>query len=47
MGLISEVSAVFDFIRGVYDCFPTAVKLLVTSAFGGMLYIAVLKSIRS
>lgn len=46
MGLITEVAGVFDFIRGVYDCFPTAVKLLVTSAFGGMVYIAVLKSVR-
>ena len=46
MGLIGEVSGVFDFLRGVYDCFPTAVKLLITSAFGGMIYISVLKSIR-
>lgn len=46
MGLIGEVSGVFEFIRGVYDCFPTAVKLLIWSAFGGMVYLAVLKSIR-
>lgn len=46
MGLIGEVAGVFDFLRGVYDAFPIAVKLLVTSAFGGVVYIAVLKSVK-
>lgn len=46
MGLIGEVSGVFDFLRELYFLLPTAVRLLIMSAFGGVLYIAVLKSIR-
>lgn len=46
MGLTAEAAGVFEFLRGVYDCFPTAVKLLINASFGGMIYIAVLKSIR-
>lgn len=46
MGLIGEVSGVFEFIRQVFYLLPTAVRSLAISAFGGMIFIAVLKSIR-
>lgn len=45
-GLVSQVSGVFEFFRGVYDAFPVAVKLLITSTFGGMVYIAVMRSFK-
>lgn len=46
MGLIGEVSGVFDFLRELFFLLPTAIRLLVMSAFGGVIYIAVLRSIR-
>lgn len=46
MGLIREVSGVFDFLRGVFDALPVAVQLLVSGAFGGIVYIAVLRNFR-
>lgn len=46
MGLIGETAAVFDFLRGVFASLPVAVQLLVTGTFGGMIYIAVLRSFR-
>lgn len=46
MGLIGETAGVFSFLRQVFSALPVAVKLLVYAAFGGMIYLAVLKSIR-
>ena len=46
MGLIAETAAVFEFLEEVYACFPVAVRLLILGAFGGVIYIAVIKSIR-
>ena len=46
MGLIAETAAVFDFLQGVHDALPVAVRLLIGGAFGGMIYIGVLKSFR-
>lgn len=46
MGVIGEVAEVFDFINSVYDAFPTMIKILVMASFGGILYIAFLKSIK-
>ena len=45
MGLISETASVFEFLQGVYDAFPVAVMLLILGAFGGIVYIAVLRSL--
>lgn len=46
MGLIGETAGVFSFLREVFSLLPVAVQLLIYSAFGGMIYIAVLRSIR-
>lgn len=46
MGLIADCAGVFAFLREVFVALPTAIQLLINAAFGGMLYIAVLKSIR-
>lgn len=46
MGLIAETAAVFEFLEDVYACLPVAIKLLIFGAFGGVMYIAVIKSIR-
>ena len=46
MGLIAESMGVFEILSGIYDGFPVALKLLINATFGGMIYIAVLKSIR-
>lgn len=45
MGLIGETASVFAFLRDVYSSFPVAVKLLITGAFGGVIYLALLKSL--
>lgn len=47
MGLIQEVSGFFNFLSLLFDLLPVAVKTLIVTSFGGMIYIAVLKSIRS
>lgn len=46
MGLIGETAGVFSFIRSVYDAFPVAIKLLVMGAFGGVVFIAILRGVR-
>lgn len=46
MGLIAETAGVFDFLRGFFDALPVAIRLLVSSAFGGMVYIAILRNFR-
>jgi hypothetical protein len=45
MGLIGETVGVFEFLGSVYASFPVAIKLLVTGAFGGVVFIAVARSI--
>lgn len=34
MGLIGAVSNVFSVFRGLYDCLPLAVKLLIVGTLG-------------
>lgn len=46
MGLINEVSGVFDFLRGFYECLPVAVRLLIMASFGGFIFLGVLNSFR-
>ena len=46
MGLIGEVAGVFAFLRDFFDVLPVAIQLLISGTFGGMIYIAVLKSFR-
>lgn len=46
MGLIAELTGVFTVFREIFGFFPVAVKYLITISFGGMVYIAVLRSIR-
>lgn len=43
MGLINEVTEVFDYLRFVYDALPIAVRLLITGTFGVLVLIAVLR----
>lgn len=45
MGLIGEVAPVFSFLHDVFDILPVAIKLLIYCAFGGLIYIAVIRSI--
>ena len=45
MGLIGETADVFSFLRDVFDCFPVAVKLLIYGAFGGVIYLSVMKGL--
>lgn len=45
MGLIAETAEVFAFLQGVYAALPVAIKILIYSAFGGIIYIAVMRSI--
>ena len=44
MGLISETVGVFEFLRSVYSAFPVAIRLLVVGAFGGVVFICVMRS---
>lgn len=45
MGLISECSAVFAFLRDFFSCLPNAIQILVYAAFGGAVYICLLRSL--
>ena len=45
MGLVMEVTAVFDFLRFVYDALPVALRLLITSTLGVLVLIAVLRGL--
>lgn len=45
MGLMNETAAVFTFLRDFFAALPVAVKILTYSAFGGILYIAFLRSL--
>ena len=45
MELIAGCSAVFSFLRDIYDAFPSAIKLLVCMSFSGVVYISVMRNI--
>ena len=45
MGLVESMNAVFTFLRGVYDCLPNAVKLLIVISFGSVVFICSLKGV--
>lgn len=46
MGLVAECAGVFEFLGQCFDAMPNAVKMLAVAAFGGMVFIAVIKSIQ-
>lgn len=46
MGLIADVSGVFEFLRSFFDTLPVAIRLLVSATFGGMIYIAVIRDFK-
>ncbi len=46
MGLIGETVSVFDFLRDLFGVLPVAVRLLVYGAFGGTVFICVVKGFR-
>lgn len=46
MGLIGETAGVFLFLHEVFVALPIAVHLLIYGAFGGVVFIAVLRGIR-
>lgn len=46
MGLIGETTAVFAFLKDFFGCLPIAVQLLIYAAFGGVLYITLLKMVK-
>lgn len=43
--LISEVSGVFAFLRDVWSAIPVAIQILIYAAFGGVVYISIMRSI--
>jgi len=45
MGLIHETTEVFAFLRSVFELLPVAIRLLVYGAFGGVVFIAVVRGI--
>lgn len=45
MGLIGETAGVFSFLRDLYGFLPVAVRLLILTAFGGVVLIAIMRSI--
>ncbi len=45
MGLVESMNVVFTFLRGVYDCLPNAVKLLIVVSFGAFVFICILKGV--
>ena len=47
MGLIGAVSPVFDFLRDFWSLLPVAIRLVITTAFSSVVFIAVLRGIRS
>lgn len=46
MGLITEVSEVFEFISQCFYALPNAVRMLIIGAFGLVVLIAVMLSFR-
>ena len=47
MGLIGATSDVFQFLSEVFTALPFAIQLLIYGAFGGVVLVALLRSIRS
>ena len=47
MGLIGECAAVFEFLRDFFFLLPTAIRILIYGAFGGVVYIAVMKLVNT
>ena len=45
MGVMTDVSMVFYFISNVFDCFPVVIKLLIYGSFGGVVFLAVVRSL--
>lgn len=43
MGLIGAVSTAFDALRQIYDCLPTAVRLLLLGSVGVFVLFGVFK----
>lgn len=46
MGLIGETAGVFAFLRDMFDCIPTAIRILVLTTFSYTIYIAIMKNFR-
>lgn len=46
MGLIGEVSGVFQFLQNCFYAFPNAVRILVIGAFGLVVFVAIMNSFR-
>lgn len=46
MGLIGATAGVFVYLHQIFDILPIAVKLLVYGAFGGVVFISLLKGLR-
>lgn len=46
MGLIGEVSEVFNTIQMILNSLPVAIRFLGVASFGGLLFLAVLRSVR-
>ena len=46
MGLISETVGVFEFLRDFFSYLPVAIQLLIYAAFGGVLYISLMKMVK-
>lgn len=45
-GLLGETVGVFEFLRDFFGLLPTAVRILTYAAFGGVLYISMMKMVR-
>lgn len=45
MGLIAGTHDVFTFLSDFYSFLPLAIRILIDVAFGGILFLAVLKNI--
>ncbi len=45
MGLIAECASVFDFLKDLYEVLPSAIKILISLSFFGVVYISIMRSI--
>lgn len=43
--LMDEVSKVFSFISGLYDTFPTVIKLVMLGTFGAVILVGILRGV--
>lgn len=46
ISLIDECAGFFAFLSSMFDLLPQPLQVLAVSAFGGMVYIAVLRNVR-